>query len=463
MGSRGWTALVLPLTLVSVAYAAAICKDSKVILLPDSFREQDKDAIRVNATHWPGNHDSFAGYVKVDAAKDVNLFFWFCVAKMEKRPTAPVLLWLNGGPGLSSARGAMYENGPYQLNEDGTVTEREHAWTNEFHMLYVDSPVGVGYSYSSKGTIQDKMEDVVESLYQLITFMNSRVFPEYFRNGLYIGGQSYAGKYIPHLGQYIHNKCGHEGGIPLRGMYLGNALCDPESMFPVYTDSLYHAGLISNKTRERYQARLNSRLRMEIDNDGHKDSNITEDVILGEAYKTEQDLRNLLAPQQALALSVEKLEAFMNQSSTARTLNAGAMVQEGEYKAYSEKEGSALLRADFIHGTRVQNRLLMDNYKVLHYSGNLDMMVTVAMTDAFLNEVDWSGRAQYREVVYTPWMVGENILAGWFAKVGNFTRVIVRNAGHDAPADQPQSCLEMMKRFVYGQFDQPVSGESNCA
>ena len=40
------------------------------------------------------------------------------------------------------------ENGPYQLNEDGEVEERGIAWDVNSNIVFVDSPIGVGYSYS---------------------------------------------------------------------------------------------------------------------------------------------------------------------------------------------------------------------------------------------------------------------------------------------------------------------------
>ncbi len=40
------------------------------------------------------------------------------------------------------------ENGPYQLTADGEVEEREIAWDVNSNIVFVDSPIGVGFSYS---------------------------------------------------------------------------------------------------------------------------------------------------------------------------------------------------------------------------------------------------------------------------------------------------------------------------
>lgn len=59
---------------------------------------------------------------------------------------------------------------------------------------------------------------------------------------------------------------------------------------------------------------------------------------------------------------------------------------------------------------------------MLHYSGNLDVIVNVPMTEAFLASVPWSGQDAYRSSYSTPWRVGPD-LAGWVTQIHNFTRV----------------------------------------
>ena len=59
----------------------------------------------------------------------------------------PILIWLNGGPGASSLTGLFYENGLYQLNSNYTVTIRNINWNEKYHMLFIDNPIGTGYSF----------------------------------------------------------------------------------------------------------------------------------------------------------------------------------------------------------------------------------------------------------------------------------------------------------------------------
>ena len=107
---------------------------------------------------------------------------------------APVVLWLQGGPGGSSLFGLFVENGPYSVDASADLHERDIAWTHDFNMLYIDQPVGTGYSFTGDdagfATNEDEVaRDLHETLRQFYL-----IFPELLNNDFYITGESYAGK-----------------------------------------------------------------------------------------------------------------------------------------------------------------------------------------------------------------------------------------------------------------------------
>ena len=55
--------------------------------------------------------------------------------------SAPVLLWLNGGPGVSSLIGMFVENGPFLVDENCKLEDNPWTWNSKYHMLYIDNPV----------------------------------------------------------------------------------------------------------------------------------------------------------------------------------------------------------------------------------------------------------------------------------------------------------------------------------
>lgn len=71
---------------------------------------------------------SYSGYADVDT--DQHLFFWFFEARNVDPTTAPVTIYLNGGPGASSMLGVFQETGPCRLDSDLNVINNPYSWSN---------------------------------------------------------------------------------------------------------------------------------------------------------------------------------------------------------------------------------------------------------------------------------------------------------------------------------------------
>ncbi|RCN39171.1 serine carboxypeptidase [Ancylostoma caninum] len=62
----------------------------------------------------------------------------------------PLVVWFNGGPGCSSVAGLFEELGPFYVNFDGSsLYENVYAWNTKANVLYLESPIGVGFSYDT--------------------------------------------------------------------------------------------------------------------------------------------------------------------------------------------------------------------------------------------------------------------------------------------------------------------------
>lgn len=70
------------------------------------------------------------------------------------------MVWLTGGPGCASELAIFYENGPYEINDDLSLKKNEFSWNNKANVIYVDQPVGTGYS-KAKITDYDRNEDQI--------------------------------------------------------------------------------------------------------------------------------------------------------------------------------------------------------------------------------------------------------------------------------------------------------------
>jgi carboxypeptidase C (cathepsin A) len=87
-------------------------------------------------------------------------------------------------------------------------------------MLYIDQPVGTGFSYvtNPNGYVRSE-QTLTEELYTALTSFYA-LFPSLLKNDFYVFGESYAGKYIPYLATYIHEQNTNSAPtiVPLKGI-----------------------------------------------------------------------------------------------------------------------------------------------------------------------------------------------------------------------------------------------------
>ncbi|MCJ1312197.1 hypothetical protein MMC25_005871 [Agyrium rufum] len=104
------------------------------------------------------NQEQYSGYVTlppfsltpIQQNYTINTFFWFIEARTNPS-TAPLTIYINGGPGSSSMVGLFQETGPCQVvevSETELGTEaRDWGWDRSSNVLYIDQPNQVGFSY----------------------------------------------------------------------------------------------------------------------------------------------------------------------------------------------------------------------------------------------------------------------------------------------------------------------------
>uniref|UniRef100_M8BEV1 Carboxypeptidase n=1 Tax=Aegilops tauschii TaxID=37682 RepID=M8BEV1_AEGTA len=179
----------------------------------------------------------YAGYVDVGTGGDKALFYWFFEAEQEPEKK-PLMLWLNGGPGCSSiAYGAAQELGPFLVRGYGAnLTRNAYAWNKGKHtvnLLFLEAPVGVGFSYTNKTADLGRLGDRVTAQDSYTFLLNWLAkFPEFKGRDFYIAGESYAGHYVPQLADLIYegNKAAGRGSIiNLKGFMIGNAVLNDET------------------------------------------------------------------------------------------------------------------------------------------------------------------------------------------------------------------------------------------
>ncbi|CAJ2651374.1 unnamed protein product [Trifolium pratense] len=238
----------------SSSSSSSFSSSSSYVSAPQEGLRQADKIVTLPGQPYGVNFDQYSGYVTVDAEAGRELFYYF-VESPYNPSTKPLLLWLNGGPGCSSlGYGAFEELGPFRINSDGkTLNRNKYAWNEAANVLFLESPAGVGFSYSNTTSDYYKAGDKATAKDSYVFLINwLERFPEYKTRDFYIAGESYAGHYVPQLASTILQNNIHYKHtiINLRGISIGNAWVDEAKGSKGLYDYFWTHALNSDQTHE---------------------------------------------------------------------------------------------------------------------------------------------------------------------------------------------------------------------
>lgn len=404
---------------------------------------QMKSSVKLNGFE---NIPSYSGFLTVDKSYNSNLFFWFFPA-FNNYPKAPVVLWLQGGPGATSLFGLFMENGPIELKTK--IKQRKYTWVENHSVLYIDNPVGAGYSFTenNNGYATNETSIGVNLYNALLQFFT--LFPDLQKCEFYVTGESYAGKYIPAVSYTIHKKNPNAKlKINFQGMAIGNGFSDPVNQVN-YGDYLYQLGIIDSNTRDVFHKFEQQGVNY-IKNKDWKKAYVTFDTLLdGDMINRNSYFKN-----------ISGFNNYFNYLYTNDTnLNfMGKYVQSAEVRSAIHVGNKAFnvenqiveiyLMEDTMQSVTPWISEILSNYRVLIYNGQLDIIVAYPLTVNYLQKLSFDSADEYKKAERHIWYVDGEI-AGYSKSAGNLTEVLVRNAGHMVPGDQPKWALDLITRFTH--------------
>ncbi|XP_017241418.1 serine carboxypeptidase-like 17 [Daucus carota subsp. sativus] len=416
------------------------------------------------------------GYVGVDETEDVQLFYYF--VKSQGNPDVdPLILWITGGPGCSSFTALAYEIGPLyykQVEYDGTLPTlilNPHTWTKAASIIFLELPVGVGFSYS-KTSIASHSNDT-QACAQALHFLKKWFIshPQFLSNSFYVAGDSYSGIFVPIITQMISNENKAEAGpelpINLKGYLLGN----PKTFPPEgnYGFSFAHGmGIISDETYE--SLRRNCILGDQMsDSDNAECSKATEayDLCRSGLFAPQILEKNCAEPLRRSLFNVQtavvdKFEEHKNLKvafSPIKCRNEGYALSSYWSNDESVQEALHIRKGTIGTWQRCNDELSYDmvitdtrpyhanlsrkGYRSLVYSGDHDIVVPFQSTQAWIRGLNYPIIDDWR-----PWIV-EGQYAGYTRTYSNkMTFATVKGGGHTAPEYKPAECYAMLKRWL---------------
>ncbi|XP_058077424.1 serine carboxypeptidase II-3-like [Magnolia sinica] len=434
--------------------------ESDHLLIPQQG-SKEKDKI-IKLPGQPENIDfaHYGGYVTVDEKTGRALFYYFAEAVEFHHASKPLLLWLNGGPGCSSLGfGAMEELGPFRVMSDGkTLYRNKYAWNKVANVLFLESPAGVGFSYSNTTSDYDLSGDrqTAKDAYVFLVNWLER-FPEYKNRDFYIAGESYAGHYVPQLAYSIikHNELANKTSINLKGITIGNAVIHrPTDNLGAYDYFWTHA-LISdeainnihkycnfspNATTQPRQC-YNANEEVNIDIDPIDPYNIYAPLCFSSKLTAKPKKASIMKYDPCTDYYVD---AYLNTPQVQTALHANVTKLDYRWSACSDVIPS------WDDSPRTIIPLLMEfmakGIRIWVYSGDIDSVVPVTSTRYSLNVLKLPVKTPWR-----PWFLKREVGGYTVEYKGDITLVTVRGAGHEVPSYQPIRALALIHNFLLGK------------
>ncbi|KAJ9691541.1 hypothetical protein PVL29_013654 [Vitis rotundifolia] len=419
----------------------------------------------------------YAGYVTVNESHGRALFYWFFEAT-HKPHQKPLLLWLNGGPGCSSIGfGATEELGPFFPRKDGKLKFNPHTWNKATNLLFVESPVGVGFSYTNTSSDIDQLGDTITAKDSYLFLINwFKRFPQFKPHDFYIAGESYAGHYVPQLAEviYDHNKhVSKKLHINLKGFLIGNALLDDDTDQRGMVSYAWDHAVISDRVFFDIKKACNFSVEPVTD-----ECNFA----LGEYFAVYNiiDMYSLYAPT---------CEDDANSSTTSFVARQLPLIRGNvspkifsKFPAWRKRptgydpcasdytevylnrpDVQAALHANVTNipypWTHCSNnisfwndapasilpiikKLVDGGLRIWVFSGDTDGRIPVTSTRLTLRKL---GLKTIQE--WTPWYTSHEV-GGWTIEYDGLTFVTVRGAGHEVPTFAPKQALQLIRHFL---------------
>lgn len=397
------------------------------------------------------------------------------------------------------------ENGPFAVNSPGVVTMNPWAWNRKANVVWIESPAGVGFSYSN--TTSDYSVGDARTTADAVAFLQRflfEYFPQHQAAAVWTTGESYGGHYVPLFTLAAFNTRSSARPINIKGMMVGNAWTDAANDNAGALEMWWTHAIIDRDSVDAVTAACNlsdiGPLTVQA-NQQQQQQQRAAAVSCSHAVNYVQsvafadiDIYDLLVDNCNVntVVAMRTVEALSAAGSVAHRILAGAAKQQREQREQQQQQQQQKKRQfdpcsannlepylndptvqaalNAIVGTQwsmcssvvdyerksvltsmlpVYQKLFQAGVHVMIYSGDIDGIVPVLGTlknvAALKRPVKTSWRSWYVTDQY-----GKQV-GGFVTVYDKFTFATVRGAGHMVPEYRPQRAFVMFEGFLHNQ------------
>ncbi|EFN79693.1 Retinoid-inducible serine carboxypeptidase [Harpegnathos saltator] len=382
------------------------------------------------------------------------MFWWlyYTTADVNSYYDKPLVIWLQGGPGGSSTSyGNFEELGPLDPN----LNARNHTWVKDYNVLFIDNPVGTGFSYVGTQLAYTKTNAQIAS--DLVECMRGfyKKLPKFQSVPTYITTESYGGKMGAEFALVWH-RAQKAGTIKssLKGVALGDAWISPIDSVLTWAPFLLDTGMVDTNGFK------------EIDDAAKETENkvktgqwkaatqywaYTQSVVLTKTYNV--DFYNILSKirkvnsitaQDTLSFDAETIYRRFVQPRTISLddlMNGPVRKALGTIAPHGVQSSAVFdnLREDFMKPVTRQVEMLLDetDLRVFVYNGHMDLIVDTPGTLQWVERLKWRNANTWKNSIRYPLIGHDKVIEGYVKAHDNFRVYWINRAGHMVPKDNP--------------------------
>ncbi|XP_020570632.1 serine carboxypeptidase-like 7 isoform X1 [Phalaenopsis equestris] len=431
-------------------------------------------------THLPGFNGSLpfyleTGYVTVNEESGAELFYYF--VESERNPSDdPLILFLVGGPYCSGFSGLALDVGPLGFMVkayDGTLptlTSNPFSWTQISSIIFLDWPVGTGFSFSP--SIVDYHTDEVKSAKQIYKFLIKWLLdhPSFQSNPFYVAGDSYGGKMAPLSALEIAdgNENFRQPFVNLKGYLVGNPVTSDRIDISSQPPHAYGLGIISdellkliqiNCVGEDYRNPKNTHCATNLKTLNEFLSEINKYSILepkcpDDSFELKEQKGNHRSIKEKFfefypSLYVPDIDCANDRLlsyywSNDRLTKVALHIKEGTVEEWHRcKQDSNNYTYNVPTSVPHHLNLIRRGYRALIYSGDHDLDIPFIGTLKWVRSLNFSIVENWRS-----WRAGGQVAGYTILFSNNLTFATVKGGSHTAPNNMPLQCFVMFERWI---------------
>jgi carboxypeptidase C (cathepsin A) len=441
----------------------------------NSITAYTTDALNDQVIDLPGlSYDiafnQFSGYINLPDTKK-QIHYWFVEAENDPE-SAPLVFWTNGGPGCSGLIGFLTEQGPFRPDAKGNVNPNPYAWNTVANMVFIEQPVGVGFSYSDNDDDYKIGDDQAakDNLATIRGFISR--FPHLKSVPLYITSESYGGHYMPTLAVEIINfndGLSSDNGsdhINFHGFAVGNPYTDYYSGVGAEMETYWGKQLLPKPSWDVYVANGC------LSTSGQLNNSVCSSLILdfmkkiGNLNPYALDYPVCISSQQRVMRSFifgdsvvptyepcedEFSTNYLNMPEVKKSLHVkDNIVWEECSRTTRYQMMDKMLPMERYYNTILDSKT-HPNLRILVYSGDDDSVCGTIGTQRWIYDLGYPVAKKFNWNVWTV----DGQTAGYitkfdtpYSKDSRFAFMTVHFAGHEVPTYKPKEALELFKMYL---------------